>query len=364
MAFDDRLITVAVHTCEVAVQLKETLEQYGIYATLQNINLEHPVISSGMRVRIKESDLPRALLIIESDDITFEKKLPDNEILVPIDFSDYSVEACKVAVQLASAHNASVTLLHAHNSVSSVASKQLSDALTYDVNDQDAETDNLAAVRQLVSDFKTRVGIDNCLPNVHISEIVVEGLPEEVIADYCKRHTPTMIVMGTRGADKKGKESIGSVTAEVLDTCRRPVMTVPEGFSSHYILDADNVLFFCRGEQTDILALQRIRELFKPDFRQIILSFLKTKKYVSDDTSTLDSLAKYCEIHYPEISFVKEVIDISSSNEITRLPEERGTIHLIAVSSKRKSALARLFNPGLAHRLLFRADIPMLVIPV
>jgi nucleotide-binding universal stress UspA family protein len=42
----------------------------------------------------------------------------------------------------------------------------------------------------------------------------------------------------------------------------------------------------------------------------------------------------------------------------------QNSFDLIVVPNKKKNLLSRVFNPGLAHRLLFHADIPMLVIPV
>ncbi len=44
--------------------------------------------------------------------------------------------------------------------------------------------------------------------------------------------------------------------------------------------------------------------------------------------------------------------------------EQECHIDLIAMPNRKKSVFARLFNPSLAHRLLFHADIPMMVIPV
>ncbi len=64
-AVERRLITVAIHTYEKAVALKALLESEGVETILQNVNLEHPVVSAGMRVRIHEDDLPLALRIIE-----------------------------------------------------------------------------------------------------------------------------------------------------------------------------------------------------------------------------------------------------------------------------------------------------------
>ena len=49
--------------------LKHLLESEGVPVVLHNVNLSQPVVSSGVRVRIHESDLPLALRIIENTDI-------------------------------------------------------------------------------------------------------------------------------------------------------------------------------------------------------------------------------------------------------------------------------------------------------
>ena len=62
---DDKLITIAIYTYEKAQILKGILENEDIPVAIQNVNLIQPVISSGVRVRIREQDLPHALQILE-----------------------------------------------------------------------------------------------------------------------------------------------------------------------------------------------------------------------------------------------------------------------------------------------------------
>ena len=63
---DTPLITVAIHTMHYACSLKNLLEKEGLKVTLQNVNLSNPEIAAGVRVRIRETDLPVALRIIEN----------------------------------------------------------------------------------------------------------------------------------------------------------------------------------------------------------------------------------------------------------------------------------------------------------
>ena len=96
---------------------------------------------SAVRVRIHESDLPLALRIIENTDVFSSADAARCEethsIIVPTDFSDYSLRAAAVAGRLAAAHGASLRLLHAYIDPYVAANMQLSDRLTYEIADSD-----------------------------------------------------------------------------------------------------------------------------------------------------------------------------------------------------------------------------------
>lgn len=116
---EDKLITLAILTYAKAQILKNVLENEGIEAYIHNVNLIQPVISSGVRLRIKESDLPHALQIIESsawlsEDIikgkesSSERNKEKRKVLIPIDFSNYSLKACQFGFSFANAINSEV----------------------------------------------------------------------------------------------------------------------------------------------------------------------------------------------------------------------------------------------------------------
>ena len=105
---EDKLVTLAIHTFEKAQILKTILETEGIEVYIHNVNQIQPVVSAGVRVRIKESDLPHALRIIE-DNKWFEEPKEEEakvnavkKVLIPIDFSDYSAKACELKVRFRS----------------------------------------------------------------------------------------------------------------------------------------------------------------------------------------------------------------------------------------------------------------------
>lgn len=370
---DDRLITVAIHTYDRAIALKTLLEREGIEVTLQNVNLSQPIVSPGVRVRIHESDLAMALRIIENQDI-FNNEVRDcgkksQYVLVPVDFSEYSERACDIAFKLANCHKATIVLLHSFVDPMSTNRMQLSDMLSFDA--QNSDIDNRMMIEQEANrqmDLLTNRLLEKiksgAIPAVKFSHEIIEGLPEESITQYAKDRPPLLIVMGTRGADTKERELVGSVTAEVLDTCRFPVFTVPDTVNVNGLSDLDSIIFFSNFDQEDILALEALFHIIPAEHLNVVLVRIPGKNSQTGNDEPLSRLGSYCREHYPSHHFSIDTLSVNSIDEdFARITSG---IHgkLIAVPNKKKNIFARLFNPGIAHRLLFHSDIPMIVIPV
>lgn len=375
MAEQPRLITVAIHTYDRAIALKSLLEREGVAVTLQNVNLSHPVASSGVRLRINESDLPLALRIIENQDIfdtaaAQNAEKPSPLILVPVDFSVHSEKACDVAFRMAARHKAEILLMHSFVDPLYSNKIQLADVLSFDA--QSSDIDARMAIEQeanrqmdiLCNSLLEKIKSGK-IPAVKFSTEIAEGLPEELINQKAKVRSPLMIVMGTRGAGTKEREMVGSVTAEVLDTCRYPVFTVPESVTVTNMNQLDSVLFFSNFDQEDILAIEALLKLMPLEKLNIVLVKIPGKKNNSElADEALNRLGEYCRKHYPAHNFAIDTLSINSIDEDFNRITEGGIGKLIAVPNKKKNIFARLFNPGIAHRILFHSDIPMLVIPV
>ena len=151
---EDKLVTLAIHTFEKAQILKTMLETEGIEVYIHNVNQIQPVVSAGVRVRIKESDLPHALRIIEdskwlNEDAEQEEKAGPQEkkILIPIDFSDYSVKACELGINYAHKVGAEVKLMHAYFSPYFPSAIPMGDTLAYQVNEEETAQNVLKRVQ-------------------------------------------------------------------------------------------------------------------------------------------------------------------------------------------------------------------------
>ncbi len=375
MAEESRLITVAIHTYDKAQALKAVLESEGVETVLQNVNLSQPVVSSGVRVRIHETDLPLALRIIENLDIFTNGSPADSEgkqptILVPVDFSAYSALACDIAFHIAAEHCASVRILNTYIDPSLSTAIQLSDSLTFDDDivaeaeeDKTIETEVGLMMKKFTLSIREKIKT-GIIPAVKFTTEIREGIPEDVIDIIAKEIKPMFIVMGTRGAGKKERDLIGSVTAEVLDTTRFPVFTVPESTHLNEIEQLRRVVLFSSLDQEDILALDALYRLFPLKNLHVTLVSIPSKKNPHGNQETLRRLLDYCKEHYAGYTFDTASLTLDNVIDDFNNLGNGNPIDLITVPNRKKNVFARLFNPGLAHRLLFHADIPMMVIPV
>lgn len=374
---DGRLITVAIHTYEKATALKTLLENEGVEAVLQNVNLSDPVISSGVRVRIHEDDLPLALRIIENPDIftvstdsvpVTAAESSEQTLLLPVDFSERSFHSAKVAFSIAAQHGWRVVFLHAYLVPRSSSIMSLSNSLNFDVSqagESQASIEIAKGAHEMMSSLIARVKSSikrGQMPGVKFSGVLLEGVPEECIAQYIKENRSVrLIIMGTRAAERKAHDLAGSITAEVLDSCRVQALTVPEGDSwFNSLADVKSVSLLSTLEQEDFLALDALNRLMPPGKHlDVKVICLPTNKYMRSTTKAArTALGEYCNEHFPHYSFTLE----NAGSELASL--EQDNPDLIVVPNRKKNMLIRLFNPGLAHRILFHTDIPMMVIPV
>lgn len=365
-----RLITVAIHTYEKAIALRALLEREGIAVTLNNVNLDAPGFSSGVRVRINEDDLPQALRIIETRELFGnEPAAASHTLLVPVDLSENSFKAACLAADMAARRHEKIVLLYSYIDPYIAGNVQFTDTLTYEIGESGAREQMKINAGKLMDHFAQRLRMamkNGTVPAVRFDHTVVEGVPEDAIIEYARLNPPRLIVMGTRGAEQKGRDMIGSVTAEVLDEGRFTVLTVPEPLEIEAVLKPKNILFFSSLSQDDILAIDTLYRLFSTAEAAVTIVHIPKKRRFSDNSAdkALRRLSDYCRDNFKHYHFESVPVSRSDGDKAFAELDSTHKFDLIVVPSKRRNAFSRLFNPGLAHKILFQTDIPMLVIPV
>ena len=366
---EDKLVTLAIHTFEKAQILKTILESEDIEVFIHNVNQIQPVISAGVRVRIKESDLTKALQIIEA--IQFFKEEDDSQedegvkqVFIPVDFSDYSMRACEIGFEYASELGADVMLFHAYYEAFTPSS------LFYHETGQERH-DNESAIKaydRVQKDIKEMTSVidkkisDGEMPEVKYDYIISEGLPEDEIIAYAKTYRPTLIVMGTRGKNRKKLDLIGSVTSEIIETTNVPLLAIPEDITFGNLKEAGTVAFATSFNRQDIVAFDHFIKLMGSYKLSIHLFNMSISKDESNEIR-LTGMCEYLKKQYTDIDIDFTVLnDGDLLDAIDNLVREK-QIDIITLTTHKRSMITRIFNPSIASRMLFHANTALFVIP-
>lgn len=376
----EKYITLAIHTYSHAVNLRRILESHGMEVHLEKLVITGSDIASGVRVKIKESDLPLALKIMESSEtfpsVKMEMKLDgtSGNVLIPVDFSPNSILACRVGFDLAKRLSLHPVVLHAYATPyfngSLAYPDGMNDELSPIVGEGEVEIQTdinlLAENKRMMSSFKKKLEQEikeRRLTDAEFSVTLSEGIPEEVILEYCKMTPPALVVMATRGVSKKGEELVGSVTAEVLDSCRVPVLSIPENLDFVSIDAMTRLVYFCNLDQHDIISIDTLMRMFS--YPEVEVTLIPVNDRAGDDVaSKVNMLSDYFNKNYPSAHFLSEVFPSKTLLEDYANFESQHSIQLMIVPNKKKNIFSRLFNPGIAHKLLFERDTPLLALPV
>lgn len=368
---NDKLVTLAIHTNEKAQILKQVLESEQIEVHIDNVDNDDS-ISPGVRLRIKSTDLPKALNLVESRHLfrydKEETRRTDDgrpRILVPVDFSDYSIKACKIAFNMARDINAKVKILHVYFNPYYPTALPMAEAFAYQGKEEKEFHNVIVKVREniqkLCNTIDQEIAAGN-FPPVNYSYVLKEGLPEEEIVAFTEHYSPVLIIMGTRGKDQKDADLIGSVTAEVIEMSKIPLMAIPQDTPFTDIRQVKKVAFMTNFSQRDLISFDEMVKLFEPFSKdiQIKLTHITQKKTSVKDEIMLEGIKAYFSKQYPSFNLDYEVIE---SNDMLKSLDEfiaREKIDILALTTSKRNIFARMFRPSISRKMLFHSDTPLL----
>lgn len=361
---EDKLVTLAIRTYERAQMIKTVLEEHDIETVIHNLNLEHPEMAVGVRVRIHESDLPRALKIVEEIESNWETKpVPalKQQVLIPIDFADQISKVVDFGFEYAAKLNAEVVFLHVYFSPAYTISSN-NDLSTYSITDSELLrriiSNANADVENMTHLVNKRIDAGE-LPAIPFCFGLKEGVPEDEILDFCKKTKPALVVMGTHGK-KLNNELIGSVTAEVMEACPSPVFAIPMQMTIQEPSDIKRIAFLTNFDQNDLIAIDRALALFGTENLEIYFVHASNKNVVWNEVM-LAGIKSYFANHYPTLATNYALIGstIAPASLEKYLTEQK--IDVLAFNTRKRNIFARLFQPGLAYKMVLNSDTPLFV---
>lgn len=368
---EDKIITITTCPYSRAQLIKGKLESEGIECFLSNINLIQAGIASGVDVKINESDTEAAFHIINEifgqsgygKDETVKKLKNIRRILVPVDFSEYSLSACNFAVSLAQKLKAEIRLLYAYyNPI--VGTEPYLEGQSFDLFMEQVlsniEYDARRHMHELKEKLRNQVEKAN-LKNLKIKYSLDKGAPENVILHYINKYKPGVVVMGTRGAGEGSGGILGGVTKKVIDRANVPILTIPEKsiFSGMKLMK--RVLYATNFDDSDFVSLRKLMTLIRPFNMEIYCVHISFETSSRLEEAKMNTLKNHLKNEYEDYNVKCDIITYENIFQGLQQYIDIREIDLIALTTHKRGIFERLFNPSIAREMLFHTHLPLLV---
>ncbi len=365
---EEKLITIVVLPYSKALILKMRFEAKEIECDLENINLIEGAASSTVRVKILEKDLKNAVPIL--DDFLGKKtvvsknqnKLHERHILVPIDFSENSKKASKMAFNIASHLQVNLVFMHSYINPL-IHSIPFSDVYAYDsallTKIEYAEKNANEHFQEFMSKLADEIGKGKW-ETITTEFIIKSGYADEDILAYSKQNKSQLIVMGSSGNSAQSG-TVGSVAVDVMYNASVPVLIVPESTPEQDLKHFSNILYATNFDEKDFVALDKLMAILYPFDIKVICAHVGQPTGDGWDLAKLNGMKDILKEKYRSDEFdCKLIVGNNILDSLEHFIEDEN-IDILSLTTHKRNMISRLFNPSLAKKMMFHSNTPLLV---
>jgi len=365
---ENRFITIATLKNTDAELLKKQLTEEQLDCELSKAKAVKANELDGYRIKVRKKDRKRAIQILTTfseaygietlEGDTFSKEI--DRILVPVDFSENSINACQYALGLAEKLHSEIMLMHSYF-FPVINSIDYGEGLSYVVNINDTITEIAQKAKEdlllLYNNLAKQIE-EKKYKNVKLNFTLTNGNPSNEIINLYKKYSPDLIIMGTRGNTVNKREHFGSVSATTINETNVPVLAIPE-VSKYIGIGRINILYATNFDESDYKALKKLMTLVYLFDVKIHLVHIGERD--NEKIEKIEHLNSVFNNLYP--GYELECSIIESNNVIKPLETyiQNKSIDIIAMTTHKRNFITSLFYPSKTKKLLFQTDTPLLV---
>jgi nucleotide-binding universal stress UspA family protein len=286
------------------------------------------------------------------------------KLLVPVDYSEYSNLASRYALKIAHKAKADIYFFHASYSPAfdlieltgnPLVQKNLMENVTSSLSA--GEKERLEKFIHSLSKLHESKGVQ---PDKIHSEIRY-GLAEEEIISFAEEIEPDLVIMGTRGKDKKENSLLGSITESVIKKLRYPVLAIPENYTFIGKKNLKKIAYLTDIDESDFLSIKKLMDF--TNLMGMTIHCLHIGNTFDDrDNVKMEGLKNYfknvnyktkveCKILSPQEKMLDAIDDYIQENGI----------NMISLTSRKRNIIEKFFRPNLTTKLFYHTNIPLLV---
>ena len=343
----------------VVKQIRDYLTKANIPFTLQEVTDISLFIQQGLEsipsinvdgelIALKKNGSFNKSLRMALNSILKKKDYGDLEkFLVPIDFSDVSLNAFIYGHRLASQVGAITRALHVYFPTSN----ELTQSTVIDVD--------FGAIREgYLDELVTKVDQDwgsDLMKMGLIDKEFRTGFPGEEILDSVKEHGAELIVMGTTGDSSRIKKWFGSVSTKLINESPVPLLLVPEGASYKGV---NNVMFAFDDIELDMAVVDQVIAFAGTFDCKIHLVHIQDDKDFDPGFYLQEQLRNKYDLDKVEL------VTLNNTDVVEALSDyaHKQSIDVIAMATQQRSFFNRVFHDSVTTRMSMHTDIPLLVL--
>lgn len=273
-------------------------------------------------------------------------------ILVPTDFSAVSAKAYDFAHNLAVRNDGAIKLVH----ISHPSFDTMNPMGTYVPGSfEDIKRKQL---QEFLGAAQHRNAKSSVTEKVVVNSEVMIGFATEEIIRMSKEADVDMIVMGTTGEGGFLNKLIGSVSSRVAQQAWCPVMLIPK---SYQVQPFKNILYASNNQAMDEVMIREMVDF--AIFHQANIHLLHVKENSKIPFKVAKSIFEEIMISSaPNLSYSYTVVESKSIFQGIQTYIKKHDIDLLSMVTSHRSFVGDLFHKSLTKQMVFKLDIPLLVL--
>src|SRR5665213_386327 len=267
------------------------------------------------------------------------------KFIVPVDFSDASVNAAKYAVALTNdIEDAEITLYHVFSHI------------TFTTLTKKDEGSRQRVSENALEEVKSKIGAGKH----NIIVIAEEGSFIESLADYVMGNDVDMIIMGITGSSRISQVFMGTNTLNVIRNVNTRAMIIPP---DAYSRGLNKVVFTSDfkdvARTTPFASLKKILDMFKPNLDILNVDSEHYVELTPEYKIERDEMEEKLGLYNPTFSFLRSYDFLDGISSFL----ESKNIDAIITVPRKHSFLSQLFKTSHTKKLAYHAKVPIIAIP-
>lgn len=271
-------------------------------------------------------------------------------ILVPVDFSDYSIEALKVAAKIAKKNNFEIVLLHIlelpHQVVDAFGAGNSIPEIIFFKNKAIEKLEKL-----MDADF---------LEGIEVLESIEFNKVELGIIHCCTVNHIDFIVMGSHGTSGLNELLVGSNTEKIVRYSKVPVLVIKEGNKD---FKADHIVFASDFSKETIAPFRQLLDFAKLFDSKISLTTICTPGSFKTTAMTEKIMQNFVSNFEIENYSTHIYNDTNIENGIVNFANKVDA-DLIGICTHGRTGLAHFFNSSISEGLVNHATKPVITFKI